>query len=565
MEAQLINHIARVSEEGDPHIGAETEGITTDRHYLDVVHAIRGQQPTHAIKEWIRANCQGGEKIARDITCDIPETTVEANPAPLRSPLSSAASQRLMAIIIDHALRALSGEDGVQLLNGAAWRPPDATAEDVSRHIPLWKQAYYKHQIGVHGDKTAAAAGDHLNLSAPWLGRRNDKKEISRRMIELTAQMRLIAAALSISISASSPLYFSSNGSARFSKPGTSLTQWDSARLGQVWPGRTIMDVADLYASPISFRRTLNRYRENGVLKTGRDIWLPVRAQPGSIEKYESFEEICSGEGLNMSTEGGKADAEKKLMASYKYGPSNPRDNQYSGDKIWQNIEGWRQRMLQAIIETPRNRVEVRTLETPPAFEDQTPYEYIKAVHTFLEMLFIYLSTNPDFLDNLEYDGITLQAAKHNEEKVLTRGLDAEIYWIPNMTTTTPRDLLRFVLGKIEDLSRGMGRQEDLRIIQELVSGGLKTPAVRIREEVGEWYGVNIEDRSGARILAGDEYPRELLDRTREAMPKEVEQIRTDLPRMPEKDRPYIESLLAVVDEISKSKIVTTSTYATGG
>lgn len=210
--------------------------------------------------------------------------------------------------------------------------------------------------------------------------------------------------------------------------------------------------------------------------------------------------------------------------------------------------------MLKSVIETPRNRVEVRTLETPPAFDDVTPYEYIKSIHAFLELLFIYLSQNPDFVQNLEYGPAELQAAKHNEIQVLLGGLDANIYWIPTMKTTTPRAVLKMLLEKIEDLSSGLGRNEDLELIRQIVDGGLLTPAARIRESVGKWYDINIENRQNPRMLQDDSFAQNLFRETRRRMPDELKQIEKDLDRMPSQDREKIRQLL----EIAKTIILKT-------
>ena len=544
-----IDRLAREINEKAPHLGAETEGTTIDRQTLEVVHLINGEQPTEAVRRWLQSNlAKTDPRLADSITPDIPETTVEANPAPLRTPLATAASQRLMAIIVDQALQDLSGGD-VQLLNGATWRPSKTTQADASSHIPAWKQTYYRYQIDQHGDKVADATGDHFNLSLPWMDT-GDSHDYSRRMIEMTARMRLIAGAISIALSASSPLHYFANGSKADPTFGTSLTQYESARLGQVWPGRTLMDLPDLNKDPVSFRRTMERFASTGILKSGRDIWLPVRAQPGSTAKGQSFEELCSEIGIDMSTDEGRAEADKLLTASFEFGPNDSQNsyasqNPHATDPRWQKIETWRRKMLQNLIDAPRNRVEVRTLETPPAFNDVTPYEYIKAVHTFLDLLFIYLSTNPEFVQNLEYDSFTLQAAKDAEQKVLLGGIDAEVRWVPDMTMTTPRKILEFLLKKIEDLANGLGREEDLEVIRQVVSGGLKTPAARIREEVGAWYGINVDNRHNPRLLANDEYPKDLLNRNRTRMADEVAQISADLPKMPPQDQQVIAKLLA--------------------
>lgn len=545
-----IDHIVREATEGPPHIGAETEGIVSDRRTLEVVHLIKNEQPTEAVRRWIKANVTGGDQTIKSITPDIPETTAEANPHPQHSPRSAAASQRLMAILIDEALQDLSDGD-FQLVNGASWSPSKTTEADASRHVALWKQIYYRFQIEQYGNSVAEATGDHLNLSLPWLDHK-DSHEVSERMIRMTAKMRLIAASLSIALSASSPLYYSSNGPRREPTYGTALTQFDSARLGIIWPGRTIVDVPELSQSEASFRRTMSRFAATGVLRSGRDLWQPVRAQPGDIAPGKTFEETCTENGIDLETPEGKALAEKLLSASFKYGPNNP-DNPNQTDEVWQNIEAWRQDMLSRIITAPRNRVELRTLETPPAFDDVTPYEYIKSLQTFFDLLFIYLSRNPDFVQDLEFDSITLAAAKDNESRVLKGGLDAEVRWIPNMSMTTPRAILQHLLEKLQELSEGFGNQEDLEAIRSVVSGAMKTPAARIREEVSKWYDINV-DRHNPRLLHDDSYPRKVLQRNREAMTTEVDQIRADLSKMPPGDREYIANLLAQYDQIQQAK-----------
>lgn len=554
-----IDRLAQKIDEGPPHLGAETEGTTIDHRTLEVVHLLNGEQPAEAVRRWLQTQLADLDPALSDwITPDIPETTVEANPAPLRSPLATAASQRLMAIIIDQALQDLSG-GSTQLLNGATWRPSHTTEADASKHVPTWKQVYYKYQIGQHGDKVADATGDHFNLSLPWMEHESDPHDYSRRMIEMTARMRLISGAISIALSASSPLHYFANGSKADPTSGTSLTQYESARLGQVWPGRTIMDLPDLYRSPVDFKRTMERFASTGILKSGRDVWLPVRAQPGATAKGPTFETLCGEIGIDMTTEEGQADARRLLNASFEFGPNDSQNsyasqNPYADDPRWREIESWRRGMLQNLINAPRNRVEVRTLETPPAFNDITPYEYIKGVHTFLDLLFVYLSTNPEFVHNLEYDSFTLQAAKDAEQKTLLAGMDAEVRWVPDMTMTTPRKILEFLLKKMEDLANGLGRTEDLEVIRQVVAGGLKTPAARIREEVGQWYGINVENRHNPRLLANDGYPQSLLERNRTRMTDEVAQIRADLPKMPQQDQQVISKLLADYDHITAHK-----------
>jgi len=556
LTVKRIDCIRRTIEEGAPHIGGETEGILTDAETLDVVHHIGDLQPAQAVRRWVGERGEAGRRVARSITPDVPETTIEANPVPLRSPRSTAAAQRLLVILMDGAIRRIAppGRPAPHLLHGASLRPPHLTVDDASRDADAFKRFYYQFQIGVHGDKVGAAAGDHLNFSAPWLGHPG-RAEISRKMIEMTARMRLVGGALSIALSASSPLFFGADSGHRDPVYGTSLTPWDSARLGHVWPGRTIMDVSGLFRDPVRFRRTMNRFAENGTLLSGRDVWLIVRAQPGQVEDGPGFEEICKNLSLDLSRKSDHARAQELLTASFRYGPRD-RENALHDDPQWRALEQWRQDRLDRLIRAPRNRVEVRTLETPPAFaedspggEYRTPYEYIRSVHAFLELLFIHLSENPPFVEDLEYGELELQAAKNNEQAVLLGGLDAVIRWIPrNMRSITARELLRRLLDDMKPLTDGLERHDDLEIVREIAEGKALPPAARIRKELARWYGINADRRHNARLLPDDDYPRMLLDRSREGMKAELEQISADIPTVPEADRAHLEELLALAE-----------------
>jgi hypothetical protein len=541
----MSEHIRRVLEEGPPHLGAETEGIVTHAGSLEVVHQLQGKQPVCAVQDWLASLGPDGEEAARWVAPDVPETIAEANPPPMRSPRSTAAVQRLLAITVDAALGRLSDDGQVQLLHGAAWRPPRLTMADASVRVSPFKRLYYEFQIGVHGDKVGAAAGDHLNLSAPWLGLANPA-EVSRKMIELTGRMRLIGGALSIALSASSPIYFGAGIERPEPRYGTSLTPWDSARLGHVWPGRTLMDVSSLWCDPVSFRRTLHRFARDGALLSGRDIWLAVRAQSGSIDEGPSFESLCSELGLDLERPEHLERARELLHASFR--------GSLGADPAFARTEAWRQQRLARVIAGARNRVEVRTLETPPAFargspggDWQTPYEWLVGLHAFLEVLFVWLAENPWLVEDLEYGEIELQTAKSNEQAVLLGGLDAQIRWLGNnMGNMTARELLAKLLEAMDPLVVGLGRTEELRLIAAAARGELDPPAARIRAEVGEWYGIDTRSRHNARMLPDDSYPRELLRRSRAAAATELDQIAADLPHVPALDQPILASFLAL-------------------
>ncbi len=563
IDSRRIDQIRASIEEGIGHMGAETEGIVTHPIDLTVVHAINGQQPTQAVKAWVAARTGPAAAEATDkITPDVPETTVEANPPPMHSPRSTAASQRLMAILVDAALQSLHPADAPrpQLLHGAAWRPPCITVADTSQAASPFKRLYYEFQIGVHGDKVGAAAGDHLNLSMPWLGHPG-AGEISRKMVEMTARMRLIGGALSVGLSASSPLYFGADRGGGAARYRTTLTPWESARLGHVWPGRTIMDVSGMSRDLVRFRRTMARFAQTGTLLSGRDVWLMARAQPGPHDPGPSFNELCTSLGMDLSTEDGLSRARELLHACFHYGPVDER-NPHRLDPAWQYVEDWRQARLQRAIRAPRNRMELRTLETPPAFaadspggDWETPYEYIKALHTFFEILFIYLSETPDMVEDLEYGEVELQAAKSNEQAMLHAGMDAQQRWLPSMHGITARGALQRLLDAVRPLAEGLDRADDLVLIEQIARGEALAPAARLRAELGEWYGIDAQLRHNARILPHDSYPRMLLRRSRSAMAREVELIEADLPSMPAADQSYLGGLLALVKD-ARAQIV---------
>ena len=334
----------------------------------------------------------------------------------------------------------------------------------------------------------------------------------------------------------------------------TALTPWESARLGHVWPGRTIMDVSGMFRDPVSFRRTMSRFARNGTLLSGRDVWLMVRAQPGPHDEGPSFATLCLSLGIDVQRPEGLQQARELLHAAFHHGP-NDEQNALHPDPAWRLVEAWRQARLKRIIRAPRNRMELRTLETPPAFGPsspggtwQTPYEYIRSLHTFFELLFIYLSETPVMVEDLEYREVELQAAKSNEQAALYAGMDARLRWIPaNLHGVPAREALQQLLDAVRPLAEGMDRAQDLDLIEQVARGEARPPAARIRAELSEWYGIDAQLRHNARILPHDGYPQMLLRRSRAAMETELEQIAADLPTVPSSDQPYLEDLLALV------------------
>lgn len=554
MRRARLQAIRTAIDSGPPHMGTETEGIAVHTDDLEVAHQLGGLQPTEAVKRWLVAH--GASAIVPYITPDVPETTVECNPPPQRSPVSTAAAQRLFAIAVDTALQHLDDEGrGVQLLHGATWRPPHTVPSDASRAAAPFKRLYYQFQIATHGDKVGAAAGDHLNLSVPWWAD-GEPIETTRKIVELAARMRLVSGALSIALTAASPLYYGAGTGHPAPEFGTALTPWESARLGAVWPGRTIMDVSGLMGSPARFRATMRQFAATGTLLSGRDVWLVVRPQPGAVTPGPPFELLCDDLELDLETPEGLDRARSLLHACFLHGPADPL-NPWRTDSAWALMEKWRQELLERVITAPRNRVEIRTLETPPAFEDavgyRTPYAWLRSVHAFLEVLFVYLSENPPFVEHFEYSELELQAAKANEKAVLSAGLDARVRWIPAaMHRLTARELLAKLLEDTAEVAEVLGRTEHLELLRRVADPAdpVLPPAARIRREVAEHYGIDASLRHNARLLPDDTYPHALLRRSRSAMELELEKIARDLPGVPAADLPWLGALLDTVEQL---------------
>ncbi|MDP2624698.1 MAG: hypothetical protein Q8P27_00765, partial [Candidatus Peregrinibacteria bacterium] len=246
MDARRLDYIARHMEE-TPHLGGEDEAVVVDGDSLEIIHEIGGQQPVQAIKARIAAALgENADLVNRAITADVTELTVERNPEPLRSPVSTAASIRLLTLAVDAALELLNKKQGsnIHLLHGATLRPPHATEADVSTQADTFKRAYYGYQTDLFGDQVAEAAGGHLNWSAPWLTKSLTSDQLSDALVRISGRMRLFGAALSIALSGSSPLTHTGNGNQRNAVSASALSPWNSTRLGHVWPNRTAMDAS---------------------------------------------------------------------------------------------------------------------------------------------------------------------------------------------------------------------------------------------------------------------------------------------------------------------------------
>ncbi|MDF2379734.1 MAG: hypothetical protein P1V18_05995 [Candidatus Gracilibacteria bacterium] len=525
----------------EKHIGPETEGIAVNPKTLEGIHMIGDLQPTQAVKQWIDHQLgEEGIAISKFITPDVTEMTVEANPDPLVTPRASAAVQRLYSILLDAACQGLSEEHGIgiQLQKGVALRSLNITSEDVSKQAKSFSRAYYEYQVKNYGDKMAAAAGDHLNFSAPW--RRMSPHEMTNLMVQITGRMRLLVVPLLIALSAASPLSFGQfNGSGE----RMIMTPYDSTRLGKVWPGRTNMDLSTLFRNGEMFRSELENLQRDNYLLTGRDLYLPVRPQPGSIQGLPDFPEtdLCFSESRD------------RIFALFDFGRAHSsfgEVNPYLSDDHFQKVQSWREEYLSKFINAPRERLEVRVFETAPAFEGQTPYQHTKGLHTFAELMFIYLSQSPECVQQLTHSEVELQAAKSNEKAVLQGGLNARLHWIPGgMKKASARSMLKFFLDRIQPLAKEFNREEDLEYIREIADGLRKTPAEMIRHEVENRYNISTE-RDREHMLPDDQYPKDLLIRTRKAMQLEVEQIENDLSSLPESDQETVRTLLEVTKKL---------------
>lgn len=552
MDKNRIDDVVDETAKHEARLGAETEAIVVDEN-LDVVHEIAGVSPTDACMEYIKSSFgDRAKKVLSFITPDVTALTIEGNPPPLSHPKSTAAAQRLMSIIIDAAIQKLGNSEGRNLhtLHGAAWRPSNVSDKDISTNIPFDKQVYYSYQAAKNGDKVADAMGDHYNLSLPWRTRHISERNYSEEMIKMAGMDRLVGSPLYHALGTSSPFYYASSPHGERSHTSV-LTPYDSARLYLVWRGRTDMDVSRLWDNIQGYEKTMKGWAADGTLPSSRAIWLPVRAQTinGTGNKFDKFVE---------STLVKKDDdfLREALTASYKYGP-NSSENPLQNDPDWILIEKWRQNEIAAVIAGPKNRVENRVGETPFFFEADgdsdalSPYKYIKAFHTFQELLFIWISETPEIIHGLRYDEQNLGRTRGNEEAVLLKGLDARVRFLPKNCEMSARSSLKIILNELRELAVAMDRTEDLQLIIDIADGKLQTPSERLRTEVGKRYDMNT-DRSTSRALPDNAYQLELLDRTRKGMSVELAEIEKDLPGLPGADQPFITYLLGLAKELKQ-------------
>lgn len=557
MDARRIDYNLRGARDHD-HLGAETECNVIDGEDFGVQGILDGDQAVYRVINFLREKLgEPADNALRAICGDVTVKTLEANPRPLKSPRSTAAAQRLYSILIDLAAELIGQktERNLHTLHGATWRPSGASPQDVSTRVPLDRQAYYAFQTREHGDKVADATGDHFNESQPWLEQHVGPHEYSDKMTRLTGRMRLVITALAMGLSASSPLYYAHNGNPNGNGIQTTLTRFDSARLGLIWRGRTDLDVSVLWRDDLSYQSVMKTWVEEGVIPSARALWVPERAQAGDVRGVVSFEEFCSEKGISLDTPEAIEQAKRWLIACYQYGPYS-KDNAFVGDPKWRDIWDWHVREMMKVVRTPRNRVETRVGETPfysPQTESENaliPYEYLKSFHALLELSFLWLSESPELIDGLECDERSFNAAKDNEDKILREGLDARISWPAGFARISARGALGRLLTELKPWIDAFGYQEEMDIFQRIARRETHTPAERIRLELAGRYGSRMSNRGIQTFLPDDDYPRELLNRTRNAMTLELDAIRRDLPKFPDSDRVVIQSLLELIDQL---------------
>lgn len=552
MDKNRIDYIEREVAKEAPRLGAETEATVIDKDF-NVIHKLDGKLPTNAVIDFLKNNfAERSEEVLKYITPDVTALTIEGNPPPLNHPRSTAAAQRLISIIIDSAVEKLGKKEGLKLhtLHGSAWRSSNVSPDDISNDVPFDKKVYYEYQVRRNGDKVADAMGDHYNLSLPWRSDHLPERDYSNAMIRMAGKDRLVGSPFYHALGTCSPFYYASDAH-DVDKQTSVLTPYESARLYLVWRGRTDMDVSRLWENIEGYEKTMRAWALDGTLASSRAIWLPVRAQSvnGNGVKFKDFAYTnLQGESEEFLREA--------LMASYKYGPHST-ENPLRNDSRWQKIEDWRQNEIATVIDSPKNRVENRVGETPFYFpensnqEEMTPYRYLKAFHTFQELLFIWISESPSMLNGLRYDEQNLGRTRGNEESVLIGGMGARVRWLPRNAEMDARSALKIVLGELSDLAKALDRLDDLAPILNIAFNNAMTPSERIRNEVGEKYEMNT-DRTMSRALPDNTYQRELLERTRDAMTIELHVIGKDLPSLPSSDQKFISYLLGLANELKQ-------------
>jgi hypothetical protein len=554
MNSELLEKIRRAKEQ-KPSIGLERENFCVRKDTFEQVHVIDGTTtPLVAVRKVLHKILKDdGQPLIKSYVEELVKCVIEVNGEPTHSPRSAAMSIRLLSYITDRALQLI--DDTIYPLHGASWQPVDADSHHdwVTQSAGIYKWAYFSYilQGRDFGNRYASACGDHFNISAPWL----DKDEVDTRMIETSGRLRYLSA-LFVPFTSSSPLCFDvvpngcNNESSKGIEYNTSITPFDSARMGSVWPAREEMDVSGIYRAA-DFRETIRKFAGRGQLIGGGDIHIPVRPQP-VVFPTQSFEDFAKSKGINIES----PDIVKTLLFHcFRHGSHLPKAARERLEKRnllsqCEAIETWRMNNIEKFVEAPRNRIEIRVLEAPFSFDDQSGYAYEKSLYTYLELLFIWVCEDNETLKELKIGEEQLAAAQGNEHKTERYGLDGIIHWTANMQSfCSTRDvLIDSVFPQLEQIAEGLGggRMADLGIIREIIYDRRSTPSQKIRQELLAGYQLTPGQLDGnANFPVGDQSLLQgLLDRNRRILGQELEQIKVEVATIPAADQDYINGLI---------------------
>ncbi len=72
LSSRRLDAIRSAIETGAPHLGPETEGIVVDSQTFEVLHTLAGQQPTTAIRRWLKEKGGAIAALADEVVPDVP-------------------------------------------------------------------------------------------------------------------------------------------------------------------------------------------------------------------------------------------------------------------------------------------------------------------------------------------------------------------------------------------------------------------------------------------------------------------------------------------------------------
>ncbi|MCJ8273746.1 MAG: hypothetical protein MJK04_30650, partial [Psychrosphaera sp.] len=550
MNSELLEKI-RLAKEVKPSIGLERENFCVRKGTFEPINNIAdGSTPLFAVRQLLQKILADSEApVVKSYVEELVKCMIEVNGEPTHGPRSAAMSIRLLTYITDRALQLI--DDTIFPLHGSTWQPVDMDGhpEWITQSAGLYKWAYFSYilQGRDFGNRYASACGDHFNISAPWI----DKESLDTRTIEVSGRLRYLSF-LFVPFTSGSPLCFD----VAPKTPGggivynTTITPFDSGRMGSVWPAREEMDVSGIYRAA-DFRETIKKFARRAQLIGGGDIHIPVRPQPVAFPT-QSFEDFAEAQGIDIES----PDIVKTLLFHcFRHGDGLPEEAQRRLKKRnlleqCKAIDTWRMDNIEKFIAAQRNRIEIRVLEAPFSFDDQSGYEYEKSLYTYLELLFIWACEDNEMLGQLEIGEEQLTAAQGNEHKAERYGLDGIIHWTPNMKSfCSTRDALKdAVFPELEKIAQGLGggRMADLRIIREIIYDQRDTPSQRIRKELLAGYQLTPQqlDGNASFPVCDRDLLQGLLDRNRRILGKELEQIKADVASIPAADQAYITGLI---------------------